>query len=93
MLILIEYSSNCSEKTGSLWFYSIDKTTSFNADIANNINFRSFDYKANSLGNTIAKDAPNQANRILKNATISMPFKYYCNFWRSLKIPLINFKI
>ena len=93
MLILIEYSSNCSEKTGSLWFYSIYKTTSFNADIANNINLRSFDYKAKSLGNTIAKDAPNQANRIPKNAAISIPLKYYCNFWRSLKIPLINCKI
>ena len=42
---LIEYSSNCSEETGSLWIYSEDKATNFNADIANNDNFKSFKYK------------------------------------------------
>ena len=35
MYNLIEYSSNYSETTGSLWFYSKDEATSFNADIAN----------------------------------------------------------
>ena len=29
---LIQYSSNYSETTGSLWFYSKDETTNFNAD-------------------------------------------------------------
>ena len=33
---LIEYSSNYSETTGSLSFYSKDETTNFDADIANN---------------------------------------------------------
>ena len=47
MYNLIEYSSNYSETTGSLWFYSKDKATSFNADIANN-NFKSFKCKAKS---------------------------------------------
>ena len=28
----IEYSSNYSETTGSLWFYSNDETFNFNAD-------------------------------------------------------------
>ena len=36
---LIEYSSNYSETTGNLWFYSKDETTNFNADIANDGNF------------------------------------------------------
>ena len=36
---LIEYSSNYSETTGNLWFYSKDETTNFNADIANGGNF------------------------------------------------------
>ena len=44
MYNLIEYSSNYSETTGSLWFYSKDEATNFNADIANN-NFKSFEYK------------------------------------------------
>ena len=33
---LIEYSSNYCETTGSLWFYSTDEATNFNADIASN---------------------------------------------------------
>ena len=37
MLNLIEYSSNYSETTGNLWFYSKDK---FNAAIANDNNFK-----------------------------------------------------
>ena len=39
MYNLIEYSSNNSESTGSLWFYSKDDQTKFNADIANNDSF------------------------------------------------------
>ena len=27
---LLEYSSNCSDTTGILWFYSIDKANNFN---------------------------------------------------------------
>ena len=39
---LIEYRSNYSETTGSLWFYSKDEATDFNADIVNDNNFKSF---------------------------------------------------
>ena len=42
MYNLIEYSSNHSETTESLWFYSKDETTNFNADIENNYDFKSF---------------------------------------------------
>ena len=49
MYNLIEYNSNYSEATGSLWFYSKDEATDFNADIANNNNFKFFKYKAKSL--------------------------------------------
>ena len=31
---LIEYSANYSETTGSLWFYSKDKTSDFNNNIS-----------------------------------------------------------
>ena len=43
MYNLIEYSLNYSESTGSLSFHSNDEATSFNADIANTINSKSFD--------------------------------------------------
>ena len=38
---LKEYSSNYSETTGSLWFYSKEEAN-FNADIADDNNFKSF---------------------------------------------------
>ena len=40
MYNLIEYSSNYSETTGSLWFYSKDEATNSNADIPNTNNFQ-----------------------------------------------------
>ena len=46
MYNLIEYSSNYSETTGSLWFYSKDEATDFNADIVNDNKFKSFRYIA-----------------------------------------------
>ena len=83
MYKLTEYSSNYSETTGSLWFYSKDEDTNFNADIADDNNFKSFNYKAKLLRNTVAQPA-NPANGILKNATIAVPIKYLSNFWRPL---------
>ena len=55
MCNLVEYSSNYSATTGSLWFYSKDEVTNFNADIVNNNNFKSFGYNAKLLGNTEAE--------------------------------------
>ena len=66
--------------TRSLWFNSKDETTDFNADIANDKNFKSFRYKTKLLGNTVA----NAAYGILRNAAITVPLKYFGNFWRSL---------
>ena len=85
----IEYSSNYSERTGSLWFYSKDEAASFNADIANNNNFKSLEYKAKLLRNTEADGA----KPVLKNATIIVSLKYLSSFWRSLETLLINYKI
>ena len=72
MYNLQEYSSNYSEATGSLCFYFKDEAINFDADIANNNNFQSFEYKAKLLENTVAQAAPNEANRILKNTTIAV---------------------
>ena len=46
MYNLIEYNSNYSETTGSLWFYSKDEATHFNIDIVNDNHFKSFMYMA-----------------------------------------------
>ena len=90
---LLKYSSNNSDKTGSLWFYSKDESTTFNVDIAHNNNFEYFDYKAKLLASTVAQLIPNQTNGILKCVTIAVPLKYLSNFWRSLELPLINYKL
>ena len=58
---LIKYSSNYSETTASLWFYSKDEATNFDSNVA--------------------------------NATITIPLKYLSNFWRSVEMQLINYKI
>ena len=71
MYNLIEYSSNYSETTKILWFYAKDEATNFNADIANN-NFKFFEYKAKSLGNTEA----DRTNGTSKNATIVVSLNY-----------------
>ena len=75
---LIEHSSNYSETTGSLLFYSKDEGNNFNADIANDDNFLSkyFKYKAKLFGNTISPAALKAANGILKNTTIAVPLKF-----------------
>ena len=64
MYSIIEYSSNYSETTRSLWFYSKDEATDFNNNIANTDDFKSLKYKTKLLGNT--QPNPNKANRILK---------------------------
>ena len=77
MYNLMEYSSNYSETTGSLWFYSKDNAINIaNADNANDDDFKSFKCKAELLGNTSADGV----NEILRNASIAVPWKYLCNF-------------
>ena len=81
--------STHSKATGSLRFYSKDEATNFNADMENTNNFKSFKYRAKSLGNIVA----DEAHGMLKNATIAVPLKYLRNIWRSLEMPLINYDI
>ena len=89
MYNLVQYSSDYSEITRSLWFYSKDEGTNFNVDIGNDNDFKSFKYKAKLLGNNEA----DVANRILKNAKVAVPLNYLRNFWKSVGMPLINCKI
>ena len=90
---LIEYSSNYSQTTGSVWFYFKDEATDFDENVENTNDFKSFRYNAKLFGNTEAQPNPNDANGILKNTTIAVPLKYLSNFWKSLKMPLINCKV
>ena len=62
MYNLKECSSKYSETAGSLWFYSKDEATNFNADIEKTDDFKSFKYKAESIENTVEDGA----NGILK---------------------------
>ena len=68
---MIKYSSNFSDTIGSLWFYSKDETTNFNANIANNSIFKSFEYKLKLLGNSEVDGN----NGTLTNAAIAVPLK------------------
>ena len=90
---LIEYSSNHSEATVCLWFYSKYEGTNFNEDIANDDNFKCFKCKVKLLGNIVAQSRANAANGILRNVAVAVSLKYLSNFWRSLEIPLINCKV
>ena len=89
MYNLIEYSSNYSKITVSLWFYSKDEAADFSADIANTYNLRYFMFKTKLLENKVAE----RGNRKLKNITIAVPLIYFINFLRSFEMPLINRKI
>ena len=54
---MLEYSSNYSDKTGSLWLHL--RPATFKADIVNDKNnFKSFDYKAKLLGSAVALPIP-----------------------------------
>ena len=80
MYSLSEYSYKYSDTAGSLWFYSKDKATNFNANIGNNAAFKSFMYKTKLVGETEAQPAPKIYDKIIKNATIAVPLKYRSKF-------------
>ena len=88
MYNLIEYSENYSDTSGSLWNFKRDEITN-NADVTNDNNAPSFKYKANIIGNTDA----NGVSRKKENVKIAVPLKYLSNFWRSLEMSLINYKV
>ena len=62
-------------------------------DIGNTNNFESSKCKAELVGETVAKPAPNNNDEILKNEAITLPLRQLFNLWRSLEMPLINCKV
>ena len=80
MYNLIEYSDNYSKTSGSLWQYYQDKPNDNRADS------KSFKSKVK-----ITEKTPNDGNT--KDVEIIVPIKYFSNFWRTLKMPLINCEV
>ena len=85
MYILIEYSDNHSDTSGSLWGFKRDEIDN-NVDVSNDYNAPSFKYRASNIGNT-------ENNGTKNGVKIAVPLKYLSNFWRSLEMPLINCKV
>ena len=85
MYNLIEYSDNYSDTSGSLWSFKRDDIVN-NVDVTNDNNAPSFKYKVSIIGNTEKTGTKN-------GVKIAVPLKYLSNFWRSLKMPLINCKV
>ena len=80
MYNLIEYSDNYSKTSRSLWQYYKDDPNN------NIIQFESYKYKIKITGKT-----PATGNT--KDVEIIVPLKYLNNFWRTLKMPLINCEV
>ena len=76
---LFEYSFNYSHMTNSSWFDLKDEATNLIIILRMLMNLKSLNYRSNLLKGAMAQHAPNQANGILKNATISVPLKYLIN--------------
>ena len=87
MYNLLEYSTNYSNTTDSLWFYYKDEANNYTTNIANTNAFKSFKYKTKLIGSTAAE------NTILGNATNTVSLKYLSNFWRLLEMTLNKCKV
>ena len=78
---LIEHSDNFSKRSGSLWHYC-------RGDPSDNIaESKSFKFEINIKGKTTT--AAVNTNYV----KIALPLIYLTNFWRTLKMPLINCEI
>ena len=84
MYNLIEYSSNYSDTSGSLWQFKrgkIEGDVDLTVDTQHILNnSSSFEYKSSFITNR-------------NGIKIAVPLKYLSNFWRSLQTPLINCKV
>ena len=93
MYNLIEYSDNYQDSSATLYQCKRDEPPETDpiADLTADTS-SSFKYKINLLGN-IAAANPNVARVARLNIKIVVPLKYLSNFFRSLEMPLINYKI
>ena len=89
MYRLTECNDNCSGTSGSLWQFKRDEVPTGNANVTAD-NSQLFKYKAALVEKTA--DAVKNTNSSVKNTKIFVPLKYLINFWRSLKMSLVNCK-
>ena len=92
MYNLLEYSNNYADSSGSLWQFKRDEQNRTAAGIPNDVttdNSSSFKYKSSVLGESTADGA----DRKFKDVKKVVPLKYLSNYFRSLEMPLINFKL
>ena len=87
MYNVIEYNDNYSDTSGSLWQFKRDEIIG-TINLTNN-NYSSFKYISNLIGDTDADGS----NRKKEGVKIVVSLTYLINFWRTLEIPLINFKV
>ena len=85
---LIEYSDNYQDSSATLYQYKRDEPPDHIEDNLGQDNSTSFNYKTKLLGNPVV--ANNIARR---NVKVAVPLKYLSNFFRSLEMPLLNYKI
>ena len=81
------------DSTGSLYQFKRDESPMNDVGNPNNValdNSTSFKYKASLLGKATDADCN---DRSLKNTKIIAPLKNLSNFFKSLEMPLVNFKI
>ena len=93
MYNLIECSDNCQDSSATLYQYKRDEPPEDYAVAgltANNSD--SLKYKIKLLGN-VTEVAGDAAGVRKLNVKVVVPLKYLINFFRSLKMPLINCKI
>ena len=89
---LLEYPSNYTESSESLWQFKRDEQYVSNAGNPDNVttdNSSSFKYKSGLSKESVADGA----NTVFKNEKIGIPLKYLSNFFRSLEMLLNNCKI
>ena len=93
MYNLIEYSDNYQDSSATLYQYKRDEPREADAvaDLTAN-NSDSLKYKIKLLGN-VTEVAGDAAGVRRLNVKVVGPIKYLSNFFRSLKMPLINCKI
>ena len=89
MYKLIEYSNNYLNTSGSLSQFRRDEVSDNNAH-SNVKNSQSFKYKA-----VLVRMTTNAAGgkSFVKDIKTVVRLKYLSNFWRSLEMPLINYKV
>ena len=90
MYNLLEYSKNYTETTGSLWSYYRDEPTS-DDEINYYVGPKSFDFKSSIMGKLGDYNDDDQASK--DKISLAIPLKHLSNFWKSLKMLLINCEI